>query len=498
MLHLYDTRTRTAQAISPMDGKTLRFYCCGPTVYGPAHIGNFRTFVMQDVFRRVLELGGGPTTHIRNLTDVDDKTIRDSQKAGVSLAEFTAGWADLFHRDCAALNCLPPHAEPSAVGHIPEQIRMVQTLVEKGHAYVSEDGSVYFRISSFPEYGRLSHLDERELDLGKTANTRSNADEYEKDSVADFVLWKSRRPEDGDNFWTSPWGEGRPGWHLECSAMIHKYFGNDFDLHSGGVDLVFPHHENEVAQSRCACGGGFARLWFHITHLLVDGGKMPKSAAANLVEYTEFFAPFAKEYDAVIHISVSSKLSSCFQNARLAAGEFENVCVVDSQNICTGQGYLVLKAAKWAADGLTARAIQMKLQSLAKRVELSFVLDRLDFMAKSGRCSGVLAFGANLLGIKPALEVINGELKVVKKYRGSLPICVGKYITDRLVERDDIEDSLVFISSCQPKPGCMDAVKAGLKKYGSFKECHETDIGTTIGGYSGPGTIGIVFARKEK
>ena len=160
------------------------------------------------------------------------------------------------------------------------------------------------------------------------------------------------------------------------------------------------------------------------------GGKMPKSAAANLVEYTEFFEPFAKECDAVIHISVSSKLSSCFQNAKLAAGEFENVYVVDSQNICTGQGYLVLKAAKWAADGLTPRNITMRLQSLAKRVELSFVLDRLDFMAKSGRCSGVLAFGANLLGIKPALEVIDGELKVVKKYRGSLPICVGKYITN--------------------------------------------------------------------
>lgn len=210
MLHLYDTRTRTAQDISPMDGKTLRFYCCGPTVYGPAHIGNFRTFVMQDIFRRVLELGGTPTMHVRNLTDVDDKTIRDSQKAGVSLAEFTAGWADLFHRDCTALNCLPPHVEPSAVGHIPEQIRMVQALVEKGHAYVSEDGSVYFRISSFPEYGKLSHLDKRELDLGKTANARSNADEYEKDSVADFVLWKSRRPEDGDNFWPSPWGKAAP------------------------------------------------------------------------------------------------------------------------------------------------------------------------------------------------------------------------------------------------------------------------------------------------
>ena len=228
------------------------------------------------------------------------------------------------------------------------------------------------------------------------------------------------------------------------------------------------------------------------------GGKMPKSAAANLVEYTEFLAPFAQEYEAVIHISVGSKFSSCCQNARLAAQEFENVYVVDSENICTGQGYLVLRAAKFAADGLPPRNIQMRLQSLAKRVELSFVLDRLDYMAKSGRCSGVLAFGANILGIKPALEVINGELKVVKKYRGSLPICVGKYITERLADREDIEDSLVFISSCQPKPGCMDAVKAGLQKYGHFRECYETDIGTTIGGYSGPGTIGIVFARKEK
>ena len=228
------------------------------------------------------------------------------------------------------------------------------------------------------------------------------------------------------------------------------------------------------------------------------GGQTPKSAAANPVEYIDFFGPFAKEYDAVIHISVSAKLSSCYQNACLAAQEYDNVSVIDSENICTGQGYLVLRAAKWAADGLTARNICMRLQNLANRVELSFVLNQLNYMAKSGRCSGVLAFGANLLGIKPALEVINGELKVVKKYRGSLPICVGKYITDRLADRDDIEDGLVFISSCQPKPGCMEAVKAGLKKYGHFKECWETDIGTTIGGYSGPGTIGIVFARKEK
>ena len=227
-----------------------------------------------------------------------------------------------------------------------------------------------------------------------------------------------------------------------------------------------------------------------------NGGKMPKSAATNLVEYTDFLAPFARDYDAVIHINVGSKFSSCFQNARLAAQEFGNVYVVDSENICTGQGYLVLQAAKWAADGLPPKNISMRLQGLAKRVELSFVLNQLDYMAKSGRCSGVLAFGANLLGIKPALEVINGELKVVKKYRGSLPICVGKYITDLLDGRDDIDNSMVFISSCQPKPGCMEAIKAGLRKYGKFENIIETDIGTTIGGYSGPGTIGIVFAKK--
>lgn len=277
MLHLYDTQTMELRPVEAEDGRQLRFYCCGPTVYGPAHIGNFRTFVMQDVFRRVVELGGLRTKHVRNLTDVDDKTIRDSQKAGMPLAGFTKIWTDKFHADCQSLNCLPPHVEPSAVAHIPEQIAMVAKLIAKGYAYASEDGSVYFRISSFPEYGRLSHLDRRELELGKTANARANTDEYEKDSVADFVLWKARKPEDGENFWSSPWGDGRPGWHLECSAMTHKYLGETFDLHSGGIDLIFPHHENEIAQSLCACGGHFARQWFHIAHLLVNGGKMSKS-----------------------------------------------------------------------------------------------------------------------------------------------------------------------------------------------------------------------------
>jgi cysteinyl-tRNA synthetase len=217
---LFDTLTREVVPLEPVDGKTFRFYCCGPTVYGPAHIGNFRTFVIQDVLRRTLELTETKTKHVRNITDVDDKTIRDSVAAGQTLADFTAAWRDRFHDDCEALNCLKPHIEPSAVAHVPEQIAMIEELVAKGHAYASDDGSVYFKISSFPEYGRLSRLDTRELDLGKTQNTRANSDEYEKDNVADFVLWKARREDDGNNFWESPWGQGRPGWHLECSAMI--------------------------------------------------------------------------------------------------------------------------------------------------------------------------------------------------------------------------------------------------------------------------------------
>lgn len=277
-LILHDTLTRTDREVTPLDGKTLRFYCCGPTVYGPAHIGNFRTFVAQDVMRRVVEQSGTPTLHVRNITDVDDKTIRDSQKAGQSLVEFTRGWTEKFHADCGALNLLPPHVEPSAVAHIPHQIAMIEKLIANGHAYAAPDGSVYFRVSSFKDYGRLSHLEDRELRLGASeAASATDSDEYTKDSLTDFALWKARKPEDGANFWPSPWGEGRPGWHLECSAMILEYLGEDFDLHSGGVDLIFPHHENEIAQSCCSTHGKFAHHWMHVAHLMVDSGKMSKS-----------------------------------------------------------------------------------------------------------------------------------------------------------------------------------------------------------------------------
>ncbi len=275
-LHLHNTLTRDRCEIFPEDGEKFRFYCCGPTVYGPAHIGNFRAFLVQDFFRRVIELSGIKTLHVRNITDVDDKTIRESQKSGLPLIEFTAGWTEQFHKDAKELNMLDPHIEPSAVKHIPEQIQLIEKLIEKGNAYASEDGSVYFSVKSYSNYGKLTRIDQRDLMTG-AGETANDADEYEKDNVCDFVLWKARKPEDGDNYWESPWGPGRPGWHLECSAMGMKYLGESFDLHAGGVDLCFPHHENEIAQSEACTGAEFARHWFHNEHLMVDGSKMSKS-----------------------------------------------------------------------------------------------------------------------------------------------------------------------------------------------------------------------------
>jgi len=278
-IRLYDSLSRSIREVSPSEGDTYRFYCCGPTVYGPAHIGNFRTFVMQDVFRRTLETAGQALIHVRNLTDVDDKTIRESRAAGQSLRDFTRHWTETFHADCESLNLLPPHVEPAATEHIDAQIDLIKKLIAKGHAYSTAEGSVYFRVSSFSDYGKLSRLKEREIRTNALPVEGSpvDADEYQRDSAADFALWKARKPEDGDVFWVSPWGEGRPGWHLECSAMSMTYLGESFDMHGGGIDLVFPHHENEIAQSEACTCKTFAHHWFHAAHLMVEGSKMSKS-----------------------------------------------------------------------------------------------------------------------------------------------------------------------------------------------------------------------------
>lgn len=278
-IRISNTLSKSKDELRPSDASTFRMYCCGPTVYGPAHIGNFRTFLVQDVLRRSLECAGLKVKHVRNITDVDDKTIRESRKNGVTLKEFTSKWEEKFHADCKALNMLAPQIEPRATEHIKEQLDMVSALIERGHAYAAPDGSVYFKISSFPQYGKLSGLDRDNLATQNvnSAGDANTADEYERDSVSDFALWKGKKPEDGDNAWKSPWGEGRPGWHIECSAMARKYLGDSFDLHGGGIDLCFPHHENEIAQSQCATGVEPVKYWFHSAHLMVEGAKMSKS-----------------------------------------------------------------------------------------------------------------------------------------------------------------------------------------------------------------------------
>jgi cysteinyl-tRNA synthetase len=288
-LQLHDSLTRTTQPLtaSHPDG-VYRFYNCGPTVYAAAHIGNFRTFVVNDLIRRMLELefGADHVRHVRNLTDVDDKTIRRAREEKRPLSEVTAEWTAKFHADCAALNCLPPHVEPAATDHIPEQINMIEVLMAKGNAYRAANGSVYFKVSSFDNYGRLSRVKERELKTGsalEAGNTsgkeKSSTDADEKEDGTDFALWKAWKPDDGDVQWAGPANAaaGRPGWHIECSAMSKKHLGETIDLHSGGVDLLFPHHENEIAQSECCNGTAFAHHWYHNEHLLVDGKKMSKS-----------------------------------------------------------------------------------------------------------------------------------------------------------------------------------------------------------------------------
>jgi cysteinyl-tRNA synthetase len=304
-IRLHDSLTRQLTELRPAhpDG-VFRFYNCGPTVYAPAHIGNFRTFVINDVLRRLLELEFGPekVKHVRNLTDVDDKTIKRARDEGRPLAEVTKQWTDKFHADCAALNCLPPHVEPTATGHIREQVDMIEVLLRKRHAYRAPDGSVYFRVSSFHEYGELSRLHERELKTGSAlAGKPQTADADEKEDGSDFALWKAWKPEDGDVKWPGPddAAAGRPGWHIECSAMSKKHLGDNIDLHSGGVDLLFPHHENEIAQSECCNGVTFANHWYHSEHLLVDGKKMSKSLG-NLYTLDDLkargFGPMALRY----------------------------------------------------------------------------------------------------------------------------------------------------------------------------------------------------------
>jgi len=271
MLRLKNTLTRTNEEFKPLEGDTVRIYACGPTVYDYGHIGNFRTFVAIDVLRRYLKYLGYQVHHVMNITDVDDKIIRGMLQAGKRLEEYTEFYTNAFLEDAKALGIEQPDVMPRATGHIPEMLELMNRLADSGHTYKS-DGSLYYSIASFPRYGKLSGLKVE----GNLSGARVDVDEYEKADARDFVLWKEPK-EEGEPRWPSPFGEGRPGWHLECSAMSMKYLGESFDIHCGGVDLIFPHHENEIAQSEGATGRPFVKFWVHAEFLLVEGEKMSKS-----------------------------------------------------------------------------------------------------------------------------------------------------------------------------------------------------------------------------
>jgi cysteinyl-tRNA synthetase len=269
-LRFYNTLTQRTEEFAPADGRVVRMYTCGPTVYNYVHIGNLRAFTFVDVLRRWLRTHNWELHHVMNITDVEDKIIRRAMEQGKSLREYTEVYERAFLEDARAIRLETPERLVRATDHIPDMVAAIEGLAAKGYTYLS-DGSVYYRIAKFPEYGKLSHLDHE----GIRAGARVDVDEYEKDDARDFVLWKARK--DGEFSWDTPIGDGRPGWHIECSVMAMKYLGETLDIHAGGVDLIFPHHENEIAQSEALTGKPFSRFWLHSEHLMVESQKMAKS-----------------------------------------------------------------------------------------------------------------------------------------------------------------------------------------------------------------------------
>jgi cysteinyl-tRNA synthetase len=312
-LRLLDTLTGRQDDFEPLDDRRVGMYSCGPTVYGPTHIGNFRSFLFADLLVRYLRWRGYQVTWVMNITDIDDKIIKGANAAGTTIRELADTYAAQFLKDAAALRMSTPDLMPRATDHIPQIVALIQQLLDNGHAYRTDDGSIFFRIASWPSYGRLARLDPEALRVGE----RVEADEYGKDDVRDFALWKGPKP--GEPSWDTPLGPGRPGWHIECSAMSMAALGPSFDIHTGGIDLIFPHHEDEIAQSEAATGKPFVRTWLHCQHLQMSGQKMSKSTG-NIARVADLLAsgisPRTLRY---VVIAVHYRSSLQFSEESLAA-----------------------------------------------------------------------------------------------------------------------------------------------------------------------------------
>ena len=319
-IRFYNTLTQKVEDFAPASDNTVRMYVCGPTVYNFAHIGNLRTFTFQDILRRWLRARGMDTLHVMNITDVDDKIIRTAVQQGVSIFDYTKPYEAAFLEDMATLRLQRPEKVVRATDHIGEMVSLIQSLTEKGITYES-DGSIYYRIAKFPEYGKLSHNDFG----GMIAGARVDVDEYEKENARDFVLWKNKK--EGEPSWDTPIGDGRPGWHIECSAMAMKYLGETLDIHAGGIDLTFPHHENEIAQSEAVTGKPFARFWIHAEHLIVEGQKMSKSLGHyyTLRDVLQMgYQPEAVRY-LLASVPYRNKLNFTFDGLKAAATSIERL-----------------------------------------------------------------------------------------------------------------------------------------------------------------------------
>ena len=319
-IRFHNTLGGKIEPFTPQKNGEVRMYTCGPTVYDYAHIGNFRTFVFQDILRRFLKLRGYGMNHVMNLTDVDDRIIANSAAAGVSIRDYTEKFAQAFFDDCKTLNIESPEHWIRATDHIDDMVKLIQRLQEKSYTYPGE-GSIYYRIAKFPHYGQLSNIDV----TGIQAGARVDVDRYEKESARDFALWKAPKP--GEHFWETKIGKGRPGWHIECSAMAMKYLGETLDIHTGGIDLAFPHHENEIAQSEAATGKPFVRYWMHSEHLLVEGEKMSKSLG-NFFTLRDLFAkgykPSALRF-ALASVPYRKQLNFTFDGLQQAASSVERL-----------------------------------------------------------------------------------------------------------------------------------------------------------------------------
>ena len=373
-LRFYNSLSQQLEPFTPQDGKTVRMYTCGPTVYHYAHIGNLRTFTFQDILRRWLRASGFALNNVMNITDVEDKIIRTAMGQGKTLREYTAQYEEAFLEDMATLRLERPERVVRATEHIDEMVDLIQKLGEKGFTYES-DGSTYYRISKFPEYGKLSHNDFG----GMIAGARVDVDEYEKDDARDFVLWKQKK--EGEPSWDTPIGDGRPGWHIECSAMAMKYLGETLDIHAGGIDLQFPHHENEIAQSEAVTGKQFAKFWLHAEHLIVEGQKMSKSLGNfyTLRDLLELgYAPETVRF-LLESVPYRNKLNFTMDGVRAAATAIERLRNFE----------LRLKTEKFAAaseaasEERTAAAVERELPGVNAIVAARFVAITPDFPGDS-------------------------------------------------------------------------------------------------------------------